>query len=183
MNAIWEKLSKKQQLAISVGGGIVFVLLLLQFILFPFLEEKKSVNQAIRNNEKILADMLLLNREFRSVKQRADQVQQVLARRPRDFTLFSHLERMAGAAGMKSNIKSINASKGALTGPYEELPAEIRLEKITLKQLNDFLYFLESPQELIRIKHMAIARMKESPEYLSTQIQVVTLQLAKGTGG
>jgi len=166
----------------SIGWTVVLALLLAQFLLFPFLEAKKTVNRAIISNEKILGEMALLSAEYRGLKQHEEGIQQSLARRFRDFTLFSHLERVAGEAGVKANIKYINASKGSASGPYEELPVEIKLEKITLKQLTDFFYILESPQDLIRIKKLVVSKMKENPEYLAAQIQAVTFQLMK-TGG
>ena len=182
MNDFWNNLSRRQQYAMSIGWTVVLALLLAQFLLFPFLEAKKTVNRAIKSNEKILAEMALLSAEYRGLKQHEEGIQQALARRVRDFTLFSHLERVAGEAGVKANIKYINASKGSASGPYEELPVEIKLEKITLKQLTDFFYILESPQDLIRIKKLVVSKMKENPEYLTAQIQAVTFQLMK-TGG
>ena len=161
---------------------MVIVLLLLQFAVFPFMEMKKSVNQAIRNNEKTVSEMLLMAAEYRGLKHNAENIRQIITRRPQDFNLFSYLEKIAGAAGVKSNIKNINTTKGSVSGPYEEVPVEIRLDKITSKQLTDFLYLLESPQELIRIKNITISKMKESPEYLTTQILVVMYQLSKVAG-
>lgn len=182
MKTFWDKLPKRQQLAIACGGGLVLVMLLMQLFILPFMEAKKTVNQSIRNNEKTLAEMLLLAKDYQILKRQAGKIQQVLARRAPNFSLFSYLEKIAGDAGVKSSIKSMNAAKGAISGPYEELPVDIRLEKITLRQLTDFLYLLESPQELIRVKRIALAKMPESPEYLSAQIQAVTFQLTKVAG-
>ena len=64
----------------------------------------------------------------------------------------------------------------------EKAELKIKLEKITLKQLTDFFYILESPQDLIRIKKLVISKMKENPEYLAAQIQAVTFQLMKAGG-
>ncbi len=182
MNTYWNNLSKQQQYALSGGICAVFALLLIQFLVLPFLDAKKTVNQAIKNNEKILGEIMPLAAEYRGLKRQGERIQQVLARRIPEFTLFSYLERVAGEAGVKSNIKYINASRGSISGPYEELPVEIKLEKITLKQLTDFFYILESPQDLIRVKKIAVAKMKESPEYLTAQIQAVTVQLKKSGG-
>ncbi len=182
MKAFWEKLSKRQQVILSMGGSLALILLLIQFFLLPFLDAKRTLNQAIRNNEKIFGEMTLLAREYHELKRKTERIRQALAARPREFTLFSYLERIAGQTGVKSNIKYINASKGAVTGPYEEMPVEIKLEKITLRQLTDFLYLLESAQELIKINRIAISKMKESPEYLAAQIQAATIQLTKTDG-
>lgn len=182
MKAFWIRLSKRQQLNLAVGGALALVLLAGQFLLLPFLDDVKTVNKAMGSNEKAWGEMMLLAREYQEVKRQADDMQRVLARRPRDFNMFSHLEKIAGDAGMKSNIKYINAMQGALAGPYEELPVEMKLEKITLKQLADFLYLLEAPQELIRIKRISIAKMKDRPDYLETQLQVATFQLQRAAG-
>jgi general secretion pathway protein M len=182
MKAFWEKLPKRQQLAIACGGGFVLVMLLIQTLFLPFMEAKKTVNQSIRNNEKTLAEMVLLAKDYQVLKRQAAKIQQALARRPQNFSLFSTLEKIAGEAGVKSSIKSMNAAKGSISGPYEELPVDIRLDKITLRQLTDFLYLLESPQELIRVKRIALTKMPESPEYLSAQVQAVTFQLTKVAG-
>ncbi len=182
MKALWDKLSKRQQLNLGIGVGLVLVLLLWQLLLSPFLDQIKTVNKAILTNEKIWGEMTLLAKEYQGLKRQADNVQQALARRPGDFTLFSHLEKIAGDAGVKSNLKYINVLQGTVTGPYEELPVEMKLEKITLKQLTDFLYLLEAPQELIRVKRITISKMKDSPEYLEAQLQATTFQLAKAGG-
>lgn len=182
MKTFWAKLSNRQQLNLALGGALVLVLLAWQFLLLPFLDDVKTVNKAIRNNEKAWGEMMLLARQYQGVKRQADNIQLALARRSRDFNLFSHLEKIAGDAGVKSNIKYINAVQGTMTGPYEELPVEMKLEKITLKQLTDFLYLLEAPQELIRVKRISIAKMKDSSEYLEAQLQVVTFQLKKVAG-
>ena len=182
MKNMWAKLSGRQQLNLTIGGALLLVLIALQVLLLPFLDDVKTVNKAIRNNEKSWGEMMLLAREYQGVKRQADNIQQALLRRPRDFNLFSHLEKIAGNAGMKSNIKYINALQGAAAGPYEELPVEMKLEKITLKQLTDFLYLLEAPQDLIRAKRVSISKMKDNPEYLEAQLQVATYQLKKVNG-
>ena len=182
MKTLWGNLPKRQQAAIAGGGALVLIIFLIQLVILPFFDAQKTVNQSIRTNEKTLTEMLLLARDYQVIKRQAAKIQQVLARRAPNFSLFSYLEKIAGDAGVKSSIKSMSAAKGSISGPYEELPVDIRLEKITLKQITDFLYLLESPQELIRVKRIALAKMPESPEYLSAQVQAVTFQLTKTAG-
>jgi hypothetical protein len=94
--------------------------------------------------------------------------------------LFSYLERKAGEVGVKSNIKSMNPLKGKVVGPYEETAVDMQLEKLILKQVTDFLYVVESPGELVRIRKVSIQKMKDTPEYLSVFIQVITYLPLKG---
>jgi hypothetical protein len=90
--------------------------------------------------------------------------------------LFSYLEKRAGDAGVKTNIKSINPLKSSPAEAYEEAAVEMRMDKLTMKQLTDFLYLVESREELVRIRKMSVVKMKESPEYLSVLLQVFTYQ-------
>lgn len=179
MKPYWDKLTRIQQRNLVLGCGLVVILMVWQLLLSPFLNDIGTVKKAIRNNEKIRGEMLLLAKEYRGVKSQAEAMRRALALRPREFTLFSHLEKIASDAGVKPNLKYINALQGAVTGPYEELPVELKLEKITLRQLTNFLYRLEAPQELIRVKKITISRMKDNSEYLDAQAQVSTFQLTQ----
>ncbi|MCG6537112.1 MAG: hypothetical protein L7F78_20990, partial [Syntrophales bacterium LBB04] len=79
MNYFGDRLSKAQQLALYGGGAVVLVLLLLQFLFFPIIHAKQSMNEAIRSSERTLREMRLLVTEYRGLKQNADKIQQVVA--------------------------------------------------------------------------------------------------------
>ncbi|MDX9815641.1 MAG: hypothetical protein RBT06_01730, partial [Smithellaceae bacterium] len=93
--------------------------------------------------------------------------------RTSEFSLFSYLEKKAIQARVKGNIKQMNASRGIRSSFFEETLVDLRLEKITVKQLAEFLSSVESPAELVRIKRIAVSKAKGSPEYLSVQMQIV----------
>jgi hypothetical protein len=69
------------------------------------------------------------------------------------------------------------------SGAYEETAVEVRLEKLTMKQLADFLYLVEAPAEMIFIGKASIAKMKESPDYLAASLQIFTYQPLSPTEG
>jgi len=104
-----------------------------------------------------------------------------LERRSPDFTLFSFLEREAREAGVRQNIKSMNTTRGMTTGAYEETLVDIRLEKLTLKQLVQFLYYADSPEDAVGVKKITVNKSKESPDYLTVLVQMVTYQSASAT--
>jgi hypothetical protein len=70
----------------------------------------------------------------------------------------------------------MNSSQGTKSAAFEESLIDMKLDKITIKQLTDFLYFAESPADLVRIKRITVIKMKESPEYLSAQLQIASMQ-------
>jgi general secretion pathway protein M len=176
MKRFWEQLTKSQKYTLFSGLVFVVVALLVQFAVFPYFDARQKVIGAIAGSEKTLRELANLGAEYGVLRQRSEEIRRVIERRPPAFALFSYLEKRAGDAGVKTNIKSMNPLKSAPEGAYEETAVEMRLEKLTMKQLTDFLYLVESREDLVRIRKMSVGKMKESPEYLSVSIQVFTYQ-------
>jgi general secretion pathway protein M len=176
MRSFWEQLTKSQKQIVIAGLVFTAAALLVQFAAVPYFEARQKVSGAIAGREKALRELATLGAEYGVLRQRSEEIRQVLERRPPGFALFSYLEKRAGDAGVKTNIKSINPLKSAQAEAYEESAVEMRLDKLTMKQLTDFLYLVESREELVRIRKMSVVKMKESPEYLSVLLQVFTYQ-------
>jgi len=174
MMEYWNKLTKSQRYYLMGGATFVAIFLIFQFLIFPLWDTRQKTLNAIRVNERILNDMSVLGAEYGILTERAATIRRVLASRPQDFTLFSYLEKKAGEIQLKPNIKYINPLKATVAGAYEESAVEMKLDTMTMKQVTDFLYVVESPKDLVKVSKISISKMKERPEYLSTVIQVVT---------
>jgi general secretion pathway protein M len=180
MRRFWEQLTQRQKITLLAGLVFVAAALALQFALFPYLDERQRVKRAIAGGERTLRELSNLGAEYGVLRQRSEEIRRVIERRPPGFALFSYLEKRAGDGGVKSSVKSINPLKSMPAGAYEETAVEMRLDKLTMKQLTDFLYLVESREELVRVRKMSLGKMKESPEYLSVLIQVYTYQPVGG---
>jgi general secretion pathway protein M len=176
MRRFWEQLTQSQKYTLLTGLIFVVGALLVQFALFPYFDARQKVRNTISVSEKTLRELATLGAEYGILRQRSEEIRRVIERRPPGFALFSYLEKRAGDAGVKTSIKSINPLKSTPAGAYEETAVEMRLDKLTMKQVTDFLYQVESREDLVRIRKMSIGKMKESPEYLSVLIQVYTYQ-------
>lgn len=176
MRHFWDQLTKSQKYTVTAGLVFVSAALLIQFAVAPYFEARQKVRNAIVANEKALQELSVLGAEYGVLRLRSEKIKRLIERRPPGFALFSHLEKRAGEAAVKTNIRSMNPLKSSPAGIYEETAVEMKLDKVTMKQLVDFLYLVESPAEMIRIRRASVYKMKESPEYLSVLIQVFTYQ-------
>jgi len=174
MRRFWEQLTQDQQRIVIAGLVFVAAALFVQFAVFPYLDARNKVRNAIAGSEKTLRELAGLDGEFGVLRQRSGEIRRAIERRPPDFTLLSHLERRAVEAGVKTNIRSIRPLRSVAVGAYEEAAVEIRLDKMTMKQLTDFLYLMESPEDAVRIRRMSVEKMRDNPEYLNAQIQAWT---------
>ncbi len=172
----WDQLTKTQKYTVIAGHLLVGAALFNQFAFAPYFEARQKVRSAIVAGEKALRELSILGAEYGVLRARSEKIKRLIERRPPGFSLFSYLEKQAELAAVKTNIRSINPFKSSSSGGYEETGVEMKLDKVTMKQLVDFLYFVESPEEMVRIRKASIYKMKESPEYLSVLIQVFTYQ-------
>jgi len=180
MKKFWERLGAREKRYILAGAGIAIAILLVQFAIVPFWEDRERVAKAIETQEKILNEMNTQLTEYRLLKRDMDALQRAVESRPPNFTLYSFVERKAREAGVRGNIKSINPSRGMSAGSYEETMADVSLEKITTRQLVQFLYLADSPRDAVRIRKLTVRKSMESPEYLTATVQLATYQAAAG---
>jgi general secretion pathway protein M len=178
MKKFWDNLGAREKLYILAGAGIVIVILLVQFAILPFWEEKERVARAVETQEKILKEMNTQLAEYHLLRRDMDTLQRAVASRPPNFTLYSFVERKAREAGVRGNIKAINPSRGMSAGTFEETMADVSLEKITTRQLVQFLYHADSPRDAVRIRKLTVRKSMESPEYLTATVQLATYQAA-----
>lgn len=176
MRQFWDQLTNNQKLTVTAGLVFAGAALLVQFAVVPYLDSRQNVRRAIANSEKVLRDLAALGAEYGVLRQRSEEIRRLIERRPPGFALLSYLEKRASDAGVKGSIRSMNLLPAVSSGAYEENAVEIKLDKLTMKQLTDFLYQVELPEEMIRIRRISIVKMKESPEYLSALVQVFTYQ-------
>lgn len=174
----WENRGAREKLYVLGGSGALLVALLAQFAILPFWEDRQRVGKAVESQEKILREINGQAAEYLVLKRDVDAIQGVLSSRPPNFTLYSFVERKAREAGMRANVKTINPSKGMPMGAFEEAIADVGLEKLTLRQLVQFLYLAESPRDAVRVRKLSVRKSAESPEYLTVTVQLATYQAA-----
>jgi general secretion pathway protein M len=176
IKTFWNKLDAKQQKLVAGAAIFVFIALILEIVIFPFSEAKENLAKSIKVNQKKLAEINELSAEFALLEAKTAAIKRAVSIHGADFTLFSYLEKKATQANVRGRIKYMNSSRGTQSASFEESLVDMKLDKITIKQLTDFLYYAESPADLVRIKKITVNKMKESPEYLSAQLQISSLQ-------
>jgi general secretion pathway protein M len=180
----WAKLDTRQRYLVVACAVVVLLALTLNFAVFPLWDATTKTKKSVAANSKKLAEMAAIDAEFAVQDAKIFLIKNAIATRRTDFTLFSCLEKKAFSANVKGAIKQMNSMQGARSASFEETLIDMKLEKITIRQLEDFLYQVESPADLIKIKRITINKMKESPDYISAQLLIASYAPASpGAGG
>lgn len=174
IKTFWTKLNTKQRYLAVLCGAAVLAAFVLEVIVFPLWDARSKMKKSILNNSTKLEEMIRLDAEFAAQDAQISRIKNTLASRRADFTLFAYLEKKAIAARVKGSLKQMNSVPGTRSPSFEETLIDLRLEKITVRQLADFLYQVETPAELVRIKRITINKMKESPDYIGVQLLIAS---------
>jgi len=170
------KISQRDRYLIGLAVGVVCLGLLAQFAIMPFISRLHSLEGAIAAKREGLREMARLGREHQAFQSDSEGIAEKLARRRKDFTLFSFLEAGASEARVKDKIKSMKPSESSGKGPFQESQVEMKLERITLEELVSYLKRIEAPEQAVTIKRLAVNNNKQEAEYLDAIIQVLTFQ-------
>ncbi len=168
------KLTKHERYYLSIGSVALILFIVLQFVLFPFVEEKERVKRSINAKEQTLKELVSLSSKYTVLKKNSVNIEETLAARTGTFTLFSFLEKQAGRSGVKQNITYMKPSTATATESYRESSVEMKLENVTLEQLVEYLYLVESPENLVGVKRISIKQSNGSPQYLTVLMQLAT---------
>ena len=170
------KLAKREQYLVSAAACFIIIISLFKFFIFPFFEKREYLQKGVMAKEEGLREVVMLSAEYQAHQKSAKDIQQILVKRKKGFTLFSFLDKAAGEAKVKEHIKYMKPSTSKGMGPHKESLVELKLEAITLKQLVDYLYRIEAPEKVISIKRISIKENKKDAGYLDAVLQVLTFQ-------
>ncbi len=95
-----------------------------------------------------------------------------------DETITTTMEQLAEKAGIKERIENIKARAPTPSEMYDEVSTDVRLTKITVPQLIDYLYQIENhPSLFLRIRQIQVKRRYDNRQLLDVNFQVSTYKL------
>ncbi|MFZ5570398.1 MAG: type II secretion system protein GspM [Thermodesulfobacteriota bacterium] len=174
---IERKLNRRERLVVYSAAGILLALLLFQLLVAPIFAKHKRMRTAVTGRMATLNEIRILTKEYEALRQETERSSQLVAMREKGFTLFSFLDKLAGAAGVKDNISYMKPSESA--SPNSQLKksiVEMELRNISLEQLTNFLYGVETAGKLVNVKRLSITKKDKQDAALVVVMQVETFE-------
>jgi general secretion pathway protein M len=169
------KLNTRDKRALIIAGAAIAIFVIIQFILFPLNERHQVLKRQILTAEDDLEKMTFLKSQYDLVKgQYGLSGNKVFQNK--DFNLFSVLEQHAGDSGVKRHIAYMKPSITEQKGTLLKLTiVEMKLETVTMDQLLQFLYRVETSANRININRMSITKTSKPEGFINAVLQVETL--------
>ena len=149
----------REQILSAVGVGVVVILLIVIPISCASSRLGKMEKQ-ITDHEKNVTKVVNKIGEYKAVQSKLEEVEKTI--RPKSqVQLTTRLESLATQSGIGSNIDSLKEKPGTPGEDFEEVVVAVRMSKLSLSQIIEFLYGIESQKDLI----LKINRMQLKPRY------------------
>ena len=175
------RISGRDRKVLIIGGAVVLLFLILQFGLFPLMDNRDRTRKGLAAREKAMVEVRELQVRYRELHGKANALMEQLGGREAGFSLFAFLEQMAAQSEVKKNIAYMKPSESAGDeGPFKEVLVEIKLQDVSLKQLVVFLQLIEAPDKIVALKRISIQEGKKETGTLDVIMQVVSLDRKAG---
>lgn len=176
--AILKNLNRRERYGVMLAAGVIVIFLIAVFIIEPFLSRSANMKNSLQAKADMLVEMQRMQSEYNSLTQQATISISRFQRRPKGFTLYSFMDRLAGESGIKDRISYMKPSKTAQkNSPYKISRVEMKLDEITLEQLANYLYGVETSQNMVQIKKISISKKDREQGLLTAVLQVETVEI------
>jgi len=172
------RLSRREKISVSIASILVGIIVFVQFILFPVLDEKTRLERTVQTKTDALKEIQRLKADYQSLVKSAEQFKRQTAARPEGFTLFAFLDKLAGDTGIKNNIAYMKPSSTTQKNmPYKISVVEMKLQDVTLEQLTRYLYGMETSPNMVTLRRASFIKKGDNGGTIDAVLQVETIQV------
>jgi general secretion pathway protein M len=176
--AKFNKLNRRERYAIMAAVAIIGIFLIAQFVVEPLFSRTEQKKQNLHAKAVMLEQMRQLQAEYESLTQKTRISQSRFQNRQKGFTLFSFLDQLAGEAGIKDRISYMKPSKKVQkNSPYKISQVEMKLDDVTLEQLTNYLYGVETSKNIIDITKISISKKDVKQGLITAVLQAETIEI------
>jgi general secretion pathway protein M len=171
------KLQQRERMAITIAGGAILILLILQVLLFPLLDRRTRLRKAIVDKRAALQNVYDLRAEYQSLSRNTSTLEARLKRRPNNFSLFAYIDRLAGKSQLKGNIAYMKPSTTNIkNSPLRLSTVEMKLNGLTMEQLTAFLHGIENENNAMWLRRITLSKGDQAKDLLDVVLLVETFQ-------
>ncbi len=176
-------LTKRDKSTLMIGGVVLLLFIVVQFVLFPLLDKRKRLARSIAVREREIVEMQSMQQKYGQLHEQSNSLEKQLKSRADGFSLFSFLEKMATQSEIKDHIAYMKPSSVTGEGTLRQIMVEMKLQSIGIQQLVDFLNHIESPENVVTIKRISIQENKKEKGTLDVLVQVISIARQGGGNG
>lgn len=170
----FNRLEKREKWFLLVGIVFIAGFIIIQGIVVPYLGARSVLESSLARKKQEALDMALLQQDYRELKVRQGGIALRIEQRPASFSLFTYLETKASEAGIRDRVTSMKPSTKEFDDGFIESAVEMTIDMVTLEDLVDFMTRVESVENVVVTKRIAIQHSSQQADLLDVVVTIVT---------
>jgi len=176
----YQKLESRERILVQIAAGLVAVFLIYNLIYLPIVDLSSGLQARIVQRQQDLAEVRRLAATYAQLKADLAAAERRTVPLGKDFSLFSIVEASMTKSVGRAKIGSIApGSDRKLTDGFTEYSVQLKLENVSLAQLVDALYGINSLSMPIGVSDIRIQRRTQDTH--SYDVDLTCVALAKNT--
>lgn len=169
------KLNSRERIAVLLAAALIGAIVLYEGVISPMAERRVRLQRQIAARSVDLTEIQRLADQYRRAEKMVRWQSAQIHRREKGFNLFSHLDRLAGGAGVKSRIVYMKPTtvRDTPDGPDMDR-VELKIQGVAMGPLVRFIHDIEASEDMIRIRRLALSKNGRDEEGLTAVFQVET---------
>lgn len=172
-------MSPREQTIALVGAGVAIILVIVLPVAIASSRIGKLEREVADGRRQFKEVVRAIEAYDRKRAQLAGLQQQLVG--GYDQQISTTLESIAEQNGIKDRIDSLKEKAAAPSDLFEEASVDVRLKRVSLQQLIDFLYAIEHhPEKMLRLKQLSVKPRFDNKQDLDVSFTVSTYRLLEG---
>lgn len=179
-NAYLGMTAREQTMAL-IGAAVVVILV----VVLPVTVASSRISKLQREVNAGSSQLRDIMRAIESYDQRKAELEGTLQFLAGGFdsSISTTLESLAEKEGIQDRIDSLKEKAAAPSEIYDEASVDVRLKRVSLQQLVNFLYAIENqPDKVLRLKQISVKSRFDKKDQLDVSFTVSTYRLLEGAG-
>jgi type II secretory pathway component PulM len=173
------RLARREKLL--AGGLVIFVASwsLFTVAVKPALARIETLERVIPENQQELEKVRAISEKYILLSGRLDNLHTNIASQKETIELLPFLESLIEECGLTKKLDTMKRDVVQIDSNYSETIVEVRLESLSLGELVDFLYKIESSQVRARTKSIYIKRNMANKNLLDSVVEIHNTKLSQ----
>ena len=173
------RLTRRERLLSAALVTFVVVVGLLAFVVKPAIDRMKTLTRVIPEKQTVLNELRTKSYEYVAMRDSLEGLHKKVMAQDDGFELLPFLESLTRERGLAEKVATMKQQVLQLEPDYCETVVEIELQNLTLGQLVDFLWKVESSNVLARTKSLYIKRNRANTDLLDSVIEIHSVKLVR----
>ena len=169
------QLNQRERIFVATGCTALVLALLYFAIIAPYSSAMTRLDNQIASRSSQLQEVKSLRTEYLALQQQMSQVEKLLGKR-QDFSALTYIENLVERTAGRDKLLSMRPQAPKAHGEFTIDSIEIKLEKLALKQMLEFLWGIEAASTPMQVKGLYIKQRFDDRSLLDATMTVTALR-------